>query len=258
VTTSETQGIVVTVNGDVLLVPLGELFDGSLNVLHAAGLAHNLSGNIGVKAGTVPVTRDRLGVERDLDTELLSNPVEKVPGHPKLVTHRDTLTRANLELPLGRKHFSVDTGDVDTSVDAGLVVSLNDVTAVDLAGTDTAVVRALRTGETALGPAVGLVIEIEQGVLLLETEPRNLLLVGLHELGAGMAVVELVGSTVGIPALSQDKDVVVAAEGIAVHGDGTKVNIGVLTGSLTGGGTIEVPLGKLLNGGRNLAKSPGL
>jgi hypothetical protein len=257
VTTSEAQGIVVTVNGDVLLVPLGELFNSRLNVLHAAGLAHNLSGNIGVKAGTVPVTRDRLGVERDLDTELLSNPVEKVPGHPKLVTHRDTLTRANLELPLGRKHLSVDTGDVDTSVDAGLVVSLYNITAVDLAGTDTAIVRTLGTGETTLGPAVGLVIQIEEGVLLLKTKPRLLILVGLHELGAIMAIVELVGSTIGVPALSEDKNVSVAAEGIAVHGNGTKVDVGVLTGSLSGGGTIEVPLGELLNRGRNLVQGPG-
>jgi hypothetical protein len=67
----------------------------------------------------------------------------------------DTGAGADLILPLGRHDLSVDTGDVDTGVQTGTVVSLDDITAVDLAGTDTAVVRTLGTGETATGPAVG-------------------------------------------------------------------------------------------------------
>lgn len=45
-------------------------------------------------------------------------------------------------------------------------MGLDDVTAVDLAGTDTAVVGALGTGETTAGPAVGPAIGTEQSVLL--------------------------------------------------------------------------------------------
>jgi hypothetical protein len=52
-----------------------------------------------------------------------------------VVTHRDTLARANLELPLRGHHLSVDTTDVDTGVEAGAVVSLDEVTAEDLAST---------------------------------------------------------------------------------------------------------------------------
>lgn len=54
--TSKTEGVIITVDGNVLLMPLGELVNSRLNVLHAAGLTHGLSGDIGVKAGTVPVT----------------------------------------------------------------------------------------------------------------------------------------------------------------------------------------------------------
>jgi hypothetical protein len=64
---------------------------------------------------------------------LLSNADEKVTRHPEVVTHRDTLTRANLELPLRRHDFSIDTADVHTSVQAGAVVSLDEVTSKDFA-----------------------------------------------------------------------------------------------------------------------------
>lgn len=65
--------------------------------------------------------------------------------------------------------------------------------------------------------------------------------VSLHDLGALMAVVVLVGGAVGIPALGEDDDVGGAAEGIGVDGAGAQVDIGVVTGSLLGGGTVEVP-----------------
>lgn len=42
---------------------------------------------------------------------------------------------------------------------------------------------------------------------MLETEPRLVLGVKLHELGALVAVVVLVGGTVGIPAFGEDENV---------------------------------------------------
>lgn len=155
---------------------------------------------------------------------------------------------ADLVLPLGGHDLSVDTGDVDTGVQAGTVVGLDDVTAVDLAGTDTTVVRALGTGETTTGPAVGPAIGTEEGVLLLKTEPELLLGVGLHQAGGIVTVVELVGAAIGIPGLAENEDVVTLAEGVGEDGDGAQVDIGVVTGGLAGGGTVEVPLGELLNG----------
>ena len=56
-----------------------------------------------------------------------------------------------------------------------------------------------------------------------------------------MAVVVLVGGAVGIPALGEDDDVGGAAERIGVDGAGAQVDVGVVTRSLLGGGTVEVP-----------------
>lgn len=72
-------------------------------------------------------------------------------SNPELITHVNTLARADLELPLGGHDLGVGTRNVDTSVQAGLVVSLDDVTLDDLASTDTAVVRTLRSRETVSG-----------------------------------------------------------------------------------------------------------
>jgi hypothetical protein len=65
-----------------------------------------------------------------------------------------------------------------------LVVGLNDISLDDLASTHTAVVGALGGGEASSGPAVGAVVQVEEGVLLLQTEPGVALGVALHELGA--------------------------------------------------------------------------
>ena len=191
--------------------------------------------------------RDWLGVERNLNTKLLSHTVEEVAGHPKLVTHGNTLARTNLVLPLGRKHFSVDTRDVDVGVQAGLVVGLYDVTAVDLAGTDTTVVWALRAWETSLWPSVWGSQIIEEGILLLKTEPRDLALVGLHKLSTGVPVVELVWGTIVVPALGEDEDVLSTTEWVGVDGDWSKVDIGVLTRGLAGGGTVKVPFWEIVD-----------
>jgi hypothetical protein len=134
-------------------------------------------------------------------------------------------------------------------------VSLNDITAVDLAGTDTAVVRTLGTGETATGPAVGPSIGTEQSVLLLQTEPEALVGVGLHQTVGIVTVVELVGASIGIPGLAEDEDVVTLAEGIGVVSDGAEVDIGVVTGGLGSGGAVEVPFGELVNTRDGLGQS---
>lgn len=111
-------------------------------------------------------------------------------------------------------------------------MSLNDVTAEDLASTDTAVVGALGTGETTLRPAVGRSELVEEGVLLLQSEPWLSVLVGLHELSTVVPVVELVGNAIRVPALGEDQDVVTSTEGVGEDGDWAKVDVRVLTRGL--------------------------
>jgi hypothetical protein len=224
-----------------------ELLHGGLDSLHTTLGTSGVGGNVGVKTGTVPLTLDGLGLEGDTDAELFSDTVEKETGHPEVITHVDARAGADLVLPLGGHDLSVDTGDVDTGVQAGTVVSLDDITAVDLAGTDTTVVGTLGTGETTTGPAVRPSISTEESVLLLQTEPEALVGVGLHQTVGFVAVVVLVGASIGIPGLAEDEDVVTLAEGVGVESNGAKVDIGVVTGGLVGGGTIEVPLGELID-----------
>ena len=125
VATGETEVVVFTVDGNVLVVTLGELLDGSFDGLHASRLAHLLGGVVRVAAGTVPVSGEGLRVEGDLDTPFFCNPDEEEASHPEVVTHGDTLARANLEFPLRGHDFGVNARDGDTSVEACAVVSLN-------------------------------------------------------------------------------------------------------------------------------------
>jgi hypothetical protein len=82
---------------------------------------------------------------------------------------------------------------------------------------------------------------------LLETEPWVVLLVGLHELGALVAVVELVWGSVGIPALGNNQDVGSATEWIGEDGNRSEVDIGVVAWSLASRAAVKVPLGKVVN-----------
>ena len=134
VATSEAHVVVLSVHGDVLVVFLGEFFDGSLDGLHATLDTHGGSTVVGVASSTVPVTGKRLGVEGDLDSPLLGKADEEVTSHPEVVTHFNALARSDLELPLGRHDLGVDTTDLDTSIQADAVVGLNQITCVDLTG----------------------------------------------------------------------------------------------------------------------------
>ena len=51
-------------------------------------------------------------------------------------------------------------------------MAFHDVPAVDPVGPDAAVVRALRAREAVLGPSEGVVVLVQQGVLLLDAKPR--------------------------------------------------------------------------------------
>ena len=135
VATGETELIVLAIDGNVLVVLLGELLNGSLDGLDASGFPHLLCRVVRVAAGTVPVARKRLGVERHLDAPLLSNADKEVAGHPEVVTHGNALAGADLELPLGGHNLGVDTANVNASVQAGAVVGLDQITGEDLAST---------------------------------------------------------------------------------------------------------------------------
>jgi hypothetical protein len=100
-------------------------------------------------------------------------------------------------------------------------VGLDEITGKDLSGTDTTVVRTLGTGETHLGPAEDLPIGVEEGVLLLETEPRLVLLSRVHDLLGVSSVVGLVGGSVVVVTFTENENVVATSEGVLEHGNGS-------------------------------------
>ena len=259
VSTGQSLFVVLTVQLDVFLVSLGELFNGLLDLLHTTWVSHGKGGDVGMTTSTIPVTLQWLWMEGDLDTELFGDSFQQVSGHPQLVSHLDALARTDLELPLGRHDLGVDTGDGDARVEAGLVVGLDDVSGVDLGGTDTTVVWALWSWEAALRPAVDVAVDwVQEGVLLLQTEPDFLLGVCSHQLLALVSVVELVWSAVVVPAVGQDNDVVASSERIWVESDWLQVDVRVVAWRLAGGRAVEVPLWKLRDRSHLLGKGSAL
>ena len=98
--------------------------------LYSAVFSHLLGGGIGVSASTIPIARDRLGIERDHDTELFGHTVQYVARHPQVIACADAFARTHLKLPLGRHHFAVDATYLDAGVQTRLVVSVNHVTSI--------------------------------------------------------------------------------------------------------------------------------
>lgn len=158
----------------------------------------------------------------------------------------NTIARTNLEFPLSWHNLGVGTGDLDTGIQTSLVMSLDDISAENLASTNTTIVWTLRTWEAIYWPSVRSVRHIKESIFLLQTEPWLMGLVGLHEFGSLMTVVELVWGSIGIPALSQDQDIWGTTEWIWEDCNGAEVNIRVVTGGLTSWATVEVPFWEII------------
>jgi len=109
----------------------------------------------------------------------------------------DALARTDLVFPLTRHDLGIGTRDLETSIQASLVVSIHNITAKRLSSPVTTVVRSLGCREAVVRPAVDPASLAEHGVFLLETEPGLVLLVRLHDDGGVVAEVVGVGLAVG-------------------------------------------------------------
>jgi hypothetical protein len=79
-----------------------------------------------VATRAVPVSGNGLGLKRNGDAKVLRHTIHKIAGKPQMVTSLNALSGSNLELPLAGQDLSVDTRDLETSVQASAVVGLND------------------------------------------------------------------------------------------------------------------------------------
>ena len=243
---SQSLVIVVTVDGDVQLVFGAKAHHHVIDVLEAElAISHGLGGEVGVAAGTVPVGEE-LGGEGNVDVVVLSDTVEEVAGNVDLVTDCDTFNGSDLVLPLTGHNLGVGAGDLDTSVEAGLVVSVGDGTTEGDVGTSGAVVGTLSTGVAIVGPAEGLFGElgagVKESVLLLNTVPGLLLLDGglvpdlfseVSEVGVARNEL-LAGLVLPVEGLAHDEDVVALSEGVGIESDWFQDDLGLFGGGLVG------------------------
>merc|ERR1719341_1973433 len=128
---------------DMKAVILAQLLNSSLDVHHAALFSHSLSREVTMSPRTIPVSNHGLGIKGDYHTKVFSNSFKKKSCHPEIITHVNSLSWPNLELPLSRHHLRISPRNSDASVQAAPVMSLNNVPAVNSAGANTTVVRSL-------------------------------------------------------------------------------------------------------------------
>jgi len=215
---SETEDVVLTVDGNVFFVANTELLDGGVDILETTLCTHGLGGVVGVATSSVPVTLNGLGVERADHTELLSETVHDVSGQPHVVTSIHTDTWSDLVLPLTGHHLTVDSSNLDTSVQAGTVVSLDEVATESLVSSHTAIVGSLGSGVTTLGPSEGCVVKSKEGVLLLNAEPWLEGLGALEDLVSGSTGGGGEGLSIGLIGIADNEDVVSTSEGVLEDG----------------------------------------
>lgn len=116
--------VVGSVHFDVEGVLLLEVHHHVVNILHLAGSSsHRLGGEVGVASRSVPVGEE-FWLEGDGEAELFGASVEEESSEGHVVTLLDTGAWTNLELPLSWHDLSIGTGDLDSSVEAALVVSV--------------------------------------------------------------------------------------------------------------------------------------
>jgi hypothetical protein len=136
--------------------------------------AHSLCGVVGVAARAVPV-REKLGSKRNIHDEVLSNSREEVTGHVKVVPNFNTSAGSNLVLPLTRHDLSIGARDFDACVETGLVVSVGNEATEAHVGASGAVIGALLSGVSVIGPSKGVDGELcrvtDERVLLLDSVP---------------------------------------------------------------------------------------
>lgn len=202
--TSHALVVALSVNLDVFDVALFEFLHCSFDMLHTTLRTHLSGGNVGVETSAIPVAGDGLRLKRDLCAEFFGNSVQEPARHPELVAQVDANARTNLVFPLSGHDFGICARDFNTSIHASLVVSLDNISAVDSACANTAVVGALWSGETTLGPTIWPAILTEESVFLLKTEPDLVLGICFHQSCGFMAVVGFVRCSIRVPSLAHD------------------------------------------------------
>ena len=114
----ETLVVVRSVNGDVLGSVFLEGCHELLEVFFATFFTHELGGEVGVHAGTVPVAFDRLTVPFDVEAVVFAEAKKEEARHPDIVSGFLGAFSKDLEFPLAFGDLGVDAFVVDACVEA--------------------------------------------------------------------------------------------------------------------------------------------
>uniref|UniRef100_A0A7C8ZDE8 Uncharacterized protein n=1 Tax=Opuntia streptacantha TaxID=393608 RepID=A0A7C8ZDE8_OPUST len=140
---SETALISFTISSNVLFVPQSKLFNSLLNHLVATIFPHGLGAVVCVRTSTIPVTWNGFWIEGKHHSSNLGDPLQNVTSDPQLISSRNSNSRANLKFPLAWHHFSVNSTNVNSCIEASLVVRINNVPSKGFVSTNTTIIGAL-------------------------------------------------------------------------------------------------------------------
>src|SRR5579859_2916228 len=119
-------------------------------------------------------------------------------------------------------------------------MGFDDRAAEDFVGADATVVATLWGWKTIVGPAEGL-DAVEEGVLLLQAEPRVVGFVALADLTARGACVGWVRLAADQEHFAHDQLVRLAANRVIAHEDWLEHTVGTIASSLLGARPVETP-----------------
>jgi len=103
-----------------------------------------------------------------------------------MVTNFNSLGNSDLEFPLRRSNFSIDSSNLNASIQASSQVSFSHCSTKVVSFSDGTIISALRVRETTIWPTqwpyVGGACSFLKEIFLLNSEPRLLFLRFLHNL----------------------------------------------------------------------------
>ena len=240
----QTQVVVRSVHGDVLVLVLVERRHEGLEVRLSTRLAHVGRREIGMHARTVPihVLAEGLAMPVDFNAVLFAEAHQNVAGNPDLVGGGFGTLAKDLKFPLSLGDFGIDALVVDARIETLFEVLFDDFAGdvTDGLVANTRVVFTLRVGEpTPLWEAKGSAIFVEE-IFLLEAEPSA----GVVQ--DGCASVALVRShTIGHHHFAHHQSAVLAG-GVGINSHRLQDTVGATSLSLAGRTAVEIPEGQLL------------
>mmetsp|Transcript_227 Transcript_227/g.1781 ORF Transcript_227/g.1781 Transcript_227/m.1781 type:complete len:387 (-) Transcript_227:27-1187(-) len=257
--TSETALVSFSICEDMLHMLLPELLTVLLDNIPTSSLAGSCSAEVGVATSAVPITWDGLRIERSDNIVELCDAKHEISAHPQMVTHFDAQAWSNLVFPLSRHNFCIDAANFHASIEASLVVGLDDVAPNRNACSSAAVIRSLRTREPVFGPAQWpLCLAVKECVFLLNSKPDDLILVLFHGQSTGMPGIGWEGLHMVSYVIAQhvtrfgrhihiahDQHIVSLAERVFKDGSWYHEHFTVVPGRLSRGRSIVVPNGKV-------------